>query len=95
MSAAVTLEAGAIGARIKTTIGELLQTADQLRDLSSLIDAHADLGPNSDAEQLKQAGTGVRSAAMSVLLTAAATIALGERFAILAYVRSAEVNDDE
>ena len=80
------LEDDALSTRVRTTMGELLQGAEQLRGLAHALDGLCGLNARAEPDEMKQTAISVRATAVQVLLTAATALGLSERLATVANV---------
>jgi hypothetical protein len=77
-----------VRAKVRRTIGDVITTADTVRLSAITLDkAAAELGGDSEAEEVRQAAVAIRSSALSMLLAAAALTAKAERLEIFAEFR--------
>jgi hypothetical protein len=82
----LTIEHDALASRVRTTMGELLQGADQLRGLAHALDGLCGLNAAAEPDEIKQAAISVRATAVQALLTATTAVGLSERLATVAHV---------
>ena len=90
------LEDDVLSARVRTTMGELLEGAEQLKGLAQTLDGFCGLSGRAEPEEIKQVAIGVRATAAQALLTASSAVGLSERLATVAFVlESVAPEDDE
>lgn len=82
----LTLEPDFLSSRVRTTMGELLQGAEQLRGLAHALDGLCGLNARAEPEEIKQTAISARATAVQALLTAASAVSLSERLATVANV---------
>ena len=82
----LTLEPDALTSRVRTTMGELFQGAEQLRGLAQALDGLCGLSAAAEPEEIKQAAISMRATAVRALLTATTAVGLSERLATVAHV---------
>ena len=82
----LTLEPDFLSSRVRTTMGELLQGAEQLRGLAHALDGLCGLSARAEPEEIKQTAISARATAVQALLTAASAVSLSERLATVANV---------
>jgi hypothetical protein len=80
------IEDDMLAARVRVTMGELLQSAEQLRGLAEMLDGYCGLSGRAEAEEIKQVAIGIRATAVHALLTASAAVGLSERLSTVAIV---------
>ena len=89
----LTLEDDALASRVKRTMGELLDQAEQLKGLALTLDGFCGLRGGAAAEEIKQVSAGVRAAAVHAVVTASTAVGLSERLSTVAAVLE-EVQQD-
>ena len=88
------LEDEALTLRVKATMGELLQGAEQLRGLAQTLDGFCGLNAQAEPDEIKQVAIGVRATAVQALLTASTAVGLSERLSTVATVLDAVQEED-
>jgi len=89
------LEAETLTWQVRTAMGELMTGAENLKGVAQMLDDYCELSALAEPQELKQAATGIRAAALHALLTAAAAVGVSERLAAIANVRDAVVEDPD
>ena len=88
------LEDDMLAARVRATMGDLLQGAEQLKGLAQTLDGFCGLHARAEADEIKLVAIGVRATAVQALLTASTAVGLSERLATVANVlENARVDD--
>jgi hypothetical protein len=78
------LEDDTFSARVKHTVNELLEGAEQLKGLAETLDGFCGLSANAEPEEIKQVAIGVRATAVQTLLMASTAVGLSERLSTVA-----------
>ena len=87
------LEDDTLPARVRTTMGELLQGAEQLKGLAQTLDGFCGLNGQAEPDEIKQVAIGVRATAVQALLTASTAVGLSERLSTVATVLDSAQSD--
>ena len=80
------LEDDVLSTRVRTTMGELLQGAEQLRGLAHALEGLCGLSARAEPDEMKQTAISARATVVQVLLTAASAVGLSERLTTIANV---------
>jgi hypothetical protein len=91
----LTLEDDVLSTRVRTTMGELLQGAEQLKGLAHALDGLCGLSARAEPEEIKQTAISIRATAVQALLTAASALGLSERLATVAHVLDNDMPPDD
>ena len=89
------LEEDTLEARVRATIGELLQGADQLKGLAQTLDGFGGLSGRAEADEIKLVAVGVRATAVQALLMASTAVGLSERLSTVALVLDSVQTDQD
>lgn len=82
------IEADSVRAKIRRTVGDVIAKADTVRRSAINLDAAAaELGGNSEAEEVRQAAVAIRASAFSMLVAAAVLASKAELLEIFAELR--------
>lgn len=82
----LTIDDDLLAARVRNTVGELIQGAEQLKGLAVTLDGFSSLTATAEPDEIKQVAIGVRATAVQAMLVASTAIGLSERLAIVATV---------
>lgn len=91
----LSLEDDALAGRVRATVGELLQGAEQLKGLAQTLDGFGSLNGRAEADEIKLVAVGVRATAVQALLMASTAIGLSERLSTVAFVLDSVQLDQE
>lgn len=75
--------------RVRQAVGQLVDGADQLRNLAGILEELGALPASAEAQAIRQTVSGIQAAAMQALLTAANAVGLSERLSTIAHVKEA------
>lgn len=91
----LSLEEDTLAGRVRMTVGELLQGAEQLKGLAQTLDGFGGLNGRAEADEIKLVAVGVRATAVQALLMASTAIGLSERLSTVAFVLDSVQLDQE
>jgi hypothetical protein len=75
----------------RTTMGEVMTGAEQLKGLAQTLDGFCDLSAHADAEEMRQVAVGIKATAIHALMTAAKVAGMSERLSTVAAVLEAVI----
>lgn len=78
----------------RSTMGEVMTGAEQLKGLAQTLDGFCDLSARADAEEMRQVAVGIKATAVHALLTAANVAGMSERLNSFAAVLEAVIPPD-
>jgi len=88
------LEEAMFTSHFRTTMGEVMTGAEQLKGLAQTLDGFCDLSARADANEMRKVAIGIKATAVHALTTASNVAGMSERLTTVVAVLEAVIPSD-